>query len=214
MPESEQKVAEEEKETALIEAARNGDHRAFGGLVERYQNRLFRFVLERTGNREDAEDILQLTFVSAYRNLAGYRREYRFSTWLFTLAYRRTVDRLRKRRDLPAEAVPESVCNNHPADSLESAESRERLWGLARRVLDDRQHALLWLRYGEDLDLSEIASVTGLSQTHVKVLLYRARKNLARHLATFNEERKLSHLRSPGNENESAWLRHPMMEKP
>ncbi len=209
-----QNEPEEVDETELIAAAREGNQRAFGSLVERYQNRLFRFILERVGNREDAEDILQITFVTAYRNLGGYSDQYRFSTWLFTLAYRRTVDRLRQRRNIPAEAATDRVVDAHPAASMEAEEVHDRLWGLARRVLSDRQHTLLWLRYGEDLDLGEIASVTGLSRTHIKVLLYRARQILARHLATLKDEQLMpQHRNSSAHRTEQAWSRHPMMEK-
>ncbi len=213
MPDEEHEEPEEVDEKELIAAARGGDQRAFGSLVERYQNRLFRFILERIGNREDAEDVLQITFVTAYRNLAAYRDKYRFSTWLYTLAYRRTVDRMRQRRNIPAEATTDRLVDAHPAASMEAEEVHDRLWGLARRVLSDRQHTLLWLRYGEDLDLGEIASVTGLSRTHIKVLLYRARQILARHLATLKDEQLMPHRNSSAQRTEQAWSRHPMMEK-
>ena len=170
-------------ECVLVEAARDGNLRAFGELVRRYENRLFHFIRERIGNREDAEDILQTSFVTAYRNLDRYRSSHRFSTWLFTIAYRRTVDAARARGRRVERAGEPATSGEDPGDRLERLEARERLWELARRVLSEKQFAVLRLRYGEDLEIGEISRVTGLSRSHVKVLLHRARKVLGEHLS-------------------------------
>lgn len=75
-------------ELELINRARQGSADAFEQLVLHYQDRLYRFLLARAANRADAEDALQEAFVLAFKYLPGYRRRYRFSTWLFTIAVR------------------------------------------------------------------------------------------------------------------------------
>jgi RNA polymerase sigma-70 factor, ECF subfamily len=197
-------------ETALIEAACGGDHRAFAELVERFEGRLFRFLLARTGNREDAEDLLQITFVTAYQNLGRYRKRYRFSTWLFTIAYRRTVDRLRSRYSTPPIGEDEPSSPESPADVLQRREEFGRLWSLARRVLSDKQHSVLWLRYGEDLNTNDIATITGFSRTSVKVLLHRARNTLGEHLARGHVESESGRYPAKGVLGDETWIRNPM----
>ncbi len=84
---------------------------------------------------------------------------------------------------MPVKHAGDREVAEHPAIRIERRETRDRLWLLAKSVLSEKQHTVLWLRYGEDLEIKEIASVTGLSRTHVKVLLYRSRKVLGEHLS-------------------------------
>lgn len=199
-----------DEEAALIRSACAGDHRAFAKLVGDYQGRLFRFILQRIGNREDAEDILQITFITAYRGLARYRPAYRFSTWLFTIAHRRTVDRLRRRHVPPEPAHESASVTDHPAELLEQREEEGRLWDLAKRILSDKQHAVLWLRYGEDIEIQEIAAITGLSRSHVKVLLHRARKTLAKQLAPDEQKSEPETSGTEETPSDGVWFRTPM----
>jgi RNA polymerase sigma-70 factor (ECF subfamily) len=83
--------------------------------------------------------------------------------------------------ELP-ELLPESVDEIHPGELLAQQEDRQQLWQLARQCLTENQFQALWLRYAEDMDVSQIAQVLGKTRVHVKVLLYRARQILGRHL--------------------------------
>jgi RNA polymerase sigma-70 factor, ECF subfamily len=80
----------------LIELARNGDHAAFGDLVERYQQAVFRTALVALRSREDAEEVAQDAMVSAFQKLDGFRGDASFKTWLLTITWNRAMDRRRR----------------------------------------------------------------------------------------------------------------------
>ena len=82
----------------IIDRILNGEQSAFALLVERYQNYVFTLVLRFTDNREDAEEIAQDTFVKAYRSLADFRGDSKFSTWLFTITRTTCLSFLRKKK--------------------------------------------------------------------------------------------------------------------
>ena len=86
-------------ESRLIARARRGNPDAFRELVEAYKERLFAFVWRIVRHHHEAEDVCQSAFVKAYESLASYSREYAFSTWLFTIAYRMCLNTLRKKND-------------------------------------------------------------------------------------------------------------------
>lgn len=164
-------------EQDLVERARSGSLEAFDELMRHHQDRLFRFVLVRGASRADAEDIVQDTFLAAWRNLSGYRPRWRFSTWLYTIARRQAARR-------PLAASPAGVDElidpaERPDAAATSDQQRDNLWPLARRLLSREQFTALWLYYGEDRDTREIARILQRGNAWVKINLYRARKRLA-----------------------------------
>jgi len=164
-------------ETLAWRAGR-GCQASFAELVRRYAPRLQAFLQRRTHDRHEAEDLVQNTLLKAYRNLAKYDDSRRFSTWLFTIASRAAVSHHRRRRLECIQIDPPSpVCD----EAVARREQRESLWALAAQ-LSEGQYQSLWLKYAEDLPIKEIARVMGKSQVCVKVLLYRARLNLAKRL--------------------------------
>ena len=112
----------------------------------------------------------------------------RFGPWLFTIARRKFIDHYRAtlhRATLRAaadESVPDLPDHDDPSELLARQEDRHRLWELARRCLREAQFQALWLRYAEDMSVAGVARVLGKTQTHVKVLLFRARETLGREL--------------------------------
>ncbi|MEK7767376.1 MAG: sigma-70 family RNA polymerase sigma factor, partial [bacterium] len=89
---------EDRTDAALIHQARTGDREAFRGLVERHQDRVFGLAVTMLGNRTEAEDVAQEVFLKAYRNLAAFRGDARFGTWLYRVTVNACWDVLRKRR--------------------------------------------------------------------------------------------------------------------
>ncbi|MBX3411042.1 MAG: sigma-70 family RNA polymerase sigma factor [Phycisphaeraceae bacterium] len=154
---------------------------AYGVLVERYEARLFNFLLRRVGRRIDAEDLTQESFVRAWERIRSYDPTWRFSTWLFTIASRLAVSHLRRRRaSVSIESIEVSQSARHDtADHESNLRTGGLLWALAARILKREQHTALWLRYAEDMSVSEIAMVMGKSQVGVRVCLFRARRTLA-----------------------------------
>lgn len=164
----------------LARRSQRGCRESFAELVARFGNRLFQFLHYRTGNAQDAEDLVQDTFVKAYENIHRYRDSWKFSTWLFTIAARLAYSHFRRARSFRMVGQIESG-GLEPAQMVAEQETRQSLWALARD-LSRNQYSALWLKYGQDMSIKEIAQVLRKSQVNVRVLLYRARINLAKKL--------------------------------
>lgn len=153
--------------------------RSFEELARRYKRRLFVFLRPRVGSDEDAEDMVQDTFLKLYRNIAGYDPEYRFSTWLYTSASRLAIDSYRKKALARERQAAESGREIPDPAAREGGEpGASGLWDEAR-TLGPSRFRVLWLRYGEDMSIEEIAAVLGRTKLAVRVLLHRARTSLA-----------------------------------
>lgn len=167
--------------------AQSGCRASFAELVRRMRPRLLHLLRRRTRSLSDAEDLAQETFLRAYRRIGDYRATWRFSTWLFTIAARLAADHHRARRvtrSLPA-AYPIPDDAPPPFQTMIEEDVRDNLWAAAHRVLDDRQYLALWLRYGEQMSVREVAEVMRKSSVHVRVLLHRARCKLAPHVRSW-----------------------------
>ncbi len=162
----------------LAREARAGSRSAFEELALRYKRRLFVYLRPRLGSDQDTEDMVQETFLKLYRNIDRYDPAYRFSTWLYTAATRLAISSYRKKRiavvPLPAE---EAGGVADPAAGPPAGMEASGLWDSAR-TLAESQFRVLWLRYGEDLEVAEIARALGKSRVAVSLLLHRARTNL------------------------------------
>jgi RNA polymerase sigma-70 factor (ECF subfamily) len=156
---------------------------AFEELVYRYEGRICRFAANACRNQSDAADITQDTFVKAFQAIGQFNVHQSFRTWLFTIARRKCIDRFRAARHAATEPVPE-LADDHldPAELLSQREDRQRLWAVARRRLPEAQFQALWLKYAEGMDVAQVARVLRKTKTHVKVLLFRGRRALAREL--------------------------------
>jgi RNA polymerase sigma-70 factor (ECF subfamily) len=164
-------------EADLIAACRRGDSDAFGELVSRHQQRVFKLASRFFRQREEVEDVAQETFLLAWRKLDTYRAKAPFEHWLTRVCLNCCYGRFRKRRgddDLPLEYdVP--ATSGDPTARLEV----ERLLG----HLAGEDRFLLLLLHGEGWSVTEIAKRLGWSNANVKVRAYRARKKLRRVLA-------------------------------
>jgi RNA polymerase sigma-70 factor (ECF subfamily) len=170
---------DERTDEELARDARAGSRRSFDELARRYKRRLFVYLRPRVGSDEDAEDLVQETFLKLYRNIAAYDPAYKFSTWLYTSAGRLAIDAFRRRAAARDERVAERDLDiPDPSSRPESGSGASELWDSARALGGDR-FRVLWLRYGEDLSVEEIAAVLGRTRLAVRVLLHRARTSLA-----------------------------------
>ena len=160
--------------------SKEGCQASFAQLVERHAPRLLCFLSRRTGNIHDAEDLVQDTFVRALENIHRYRKTWRFSTWLFTIAARLATSHYRKTQTARgfSKIASNVAC---PSTILSQREQRRSLWSQAME-LSESQYKALWLKYAEDMSIKDIARVMGKSQISVKVLLYRARAGLAQRM--------------------------------
>ena len=183
-------------ETELVEAARNGDAEAFTTLVNQYDRNIYRLALNITGNPDDAEDVLQETFLKAYANLARFKGASRFYTWLVRIGVNEALMKLRKRKadrtvslDEPVDTGDEESFPRELADWGENPEqgyARQELQEIlaaSLAELDPAFRIVVYLRDVEDLSTEETAEMLGLSVPAVKSRLLRGRLKLRETLA-------------------------------
>lgn len=164
----------------LVEESLAGSELAFSELVDRYQDRLLRYLLTRCRNRADAEDAVQDTFISAYRYLYSYNPRWRFSTWIYRIAIRNAArqskDDVRALEVLVDEDAPD------PLETWIVDSDHENVWLTARRLLSGDAYAAMWLRYVEDMSIKEVARALDKTQSWAKVTLLRGRRRLSEEL--------------------------------
>ena len=180
----------------LIERARGGDRAAFGDLVERYQQTVFRTVLIVLRSREDAEEVAQDTFVSAFRRLDGFRGDASFKTWLLSIAWNRALDRRRRigqwmrrfvNRDNETGPEPASGQPTHE-QALIAEESRAEVRRLVRS-LPARYREPLLLSVSGDHTFEEIAALLRIPVGTAKWRAMEARRLLRRKLSRTQPDR-------------------------
>jgi RNA polymerase sigma-70 factor (ECF subfamily) len=161
----------------LARRTQAGSRQSFEELIARYGRRLFCYLKPKIASDQDAEDIVQETFLRLYRNIERYDSRWKFSTWLYTTAGRLAISHYRahshkRRLESAAQVALKTISPPHD-DDLHS-----NIWDAARG-LKPSQYEAIWLRYVEGLPLKEIADALGKSPLAVRLLLHRARLNLA-----------------------------------
>lgn len=179
----------------LLRRAQTGDFAAFEQLVDRLQERVYRVAYRILGQTQDAEDVVQQTFLSMIEHIDTFRGESSVATWVLRIATNFALKLLRKKRGLPTVSFdgqndtldtvphPEYIARwrNAPDNLAERAELRDLL-DRAIAELDDKYRVVFVLRDIEDLSTEETAEVLGLSVSNVKVRLLRARMQLRERL--------------------------------
>lgn len=164
----------------LVSAVLTGDARAFDQLVRLHSARVFNYIHHMTRHAQDAEDLTQQTFIKAYRALDRFDTSRSFIAWLLTIARRTALNHFRDTRRFEEFTEETADVAASPARDAEHHDRVENLWNEARRLLPSKQYEVLWLRFGEEFSVEETARVLGLTQTHVKILAFRARHRLAK----------------------------------
>ena len=161
----------------LAVRAREGCSDSFEVLAGRHRNAVQAFLVRKTGNQHDAEDLTQETFSRVYRNLSKFDAERNFRSWLFTIAARLAISHYRKKGSVVTVSIDSLVIQEDGAEPGEQ-ERADGLWGRARELLGDDLYRMLWHRYGQGFSIDEVARETGSSKTRIAVALYRARVKL------------------------------------
>lgn len=162
----------------LIADCLSGRMSAFDEIVRTHTPRVFNYVLHMTRHRHDAEDITQQAFIKAYTHLSSFDPTRSFIAWLLTIARRTALNHFRSAKHF--ESVDETTVSTEstPDRETEKQDQLDNLWAQAKRVLSEREYEVLWLRYVEDMSLEETAKIVGLTQTHTKIIAFRARQRL------------------------------------
>jgi RNA polymerase sigma-70 factor (ECF subfamily) len=175
--------------------ARAGDADAFRDLVERHSRAVFHVAYRVTGRVEDAEDVVQETFLRAYRQLDRFESRANFGTWLHRIAINCAVDLLRgrSRREVPEEQETLDRLGGElegampsPERAMLGMEIRERI-GSALERLTDMERAAFTLRHFEGLSIEEIGRTLGLRTNATKHSIFRAVRKMRQELKPFIE---------------------------
>jgi len=173
-----------QNDNELISKVLQGDHQAYAGLVTRYQQFVFTLTLRFVKNREEAEEVAQDVFIKAYKYLADFRGDAKFSTWLYTIVNNTCISFLRKKKlvihSLDDERVFAKADNQDlgfRADGVEQ-KSRHRMVTEAINRMKPDDAAIITLFYKNEQSLDEIAKILGVEVNAAKVRLHRARARL------------------------------------
>lgn len=170
-----------------IEKAKKGDQVAFTFLLDYYWNEVYGFMLKRTENETDTEDIVIETFAKAFDKIAAYNPEYAFNTWLIAIAKNVHIDLLRKKKSsLFVEITDEedqqayTVADSSPTveDQLIKDQNLSSLLNCIKQLKPQYQE-VIQLRYFQELSYQEIAEQLDEPLNNVKIKLLRAKKLLA-----------------------------------
>ncbi len=184
-----------ENEATLVAEAKEGNAEAFTVLVNQYERNIFRLALNITSNKEDAEDVLQETFLKAYTHLGRFQGNSRFYTWVVRIAVNESLMKLRKRRsdrqvslDEKLETDDDSLLPREIVDWGDNPEQRyaktewQEILAEATQTLEPAFRTVFMLRDIEQLSTEETAEALGLSVPAVKSRLLRARLKLRQRL--------------------------------
>jgi RNA polymerase sigma-70 factor (ECF subfamily) len=176
----------------LVHASKNGDVAAFEQLVKKYDGKLLRIAQSVTHNREDSQDAVQEAFLKAYQNLAEFREDSKFSTWLIRITLNQSLMKLRKQRatqevsldeDFQAEILPMEIADWAPnPEQLYRATELRNILIKTLKELSPILRAVFVLRDIERLSIDETAEVLNISHVAVKARSWRVRLQLRERL--------------------------------
>jgi RNA polymerase sigma-70 factor (ECF subfamily) len=175
----------------LVARSVAGDPDSFNQLILRWERPIYALAYRTIGREEDARDIVQDTFLRAYRALPGFKGQAKFSSWLYRIALNLCRDWVRKQRRTPTVAVPEGVelsdlaSEQGPAESIEDLVARRemsRAVALAMTQLPEEQRTAIILKEYHGLTFQEIADLQGCPLSTVKTRLYQGLSVLRRYL--------------------------------
>jgi RNA polymerase sigma-70 factor (ECF subfamily) len=190
-----QGIHDSEDEKLLIGQAQSGSREAFEELVRRHDRDILRLAYHMLGNREEAREVYQETFLKAFRSLSRFRFESSFYTWIYRIATNVSLDHLRKRQTLREEISIESDTSSNPdrpalKDTLAAttyySNPERRLYGKevgekireALKTLSEKERLVFELRHYQGLRLKMIGEIMGSTEETAKNYLFRATQKL------------------------------------
>lgn len=176
-------MMEAKDEAQYIQRILDGETELYTFFLDRYSRPIYSLIVQMVSCSEDAEELVQDTFLKAFRSLNSYKAESRFSTWLYRIAYNVAISFTRKKRQ-DFLYIEENMINNVPDEKAKEilceTDDEERILALVKAVelLSVEEKALITLFYYEEKSIEEIGEVLNLSISNVKVRLHRIRKKL------------------------------------
>jgi RNA polymerase sigma factor (sigma-70 family) len=168
---------------SYIEQVLAGKVNAFSYIVDRHKDKAFNLALRICGNREEAEEIAQDSFLKAFNSLRSFKMKSSFATWLYRIVYNTSISHVRIKKirvlsidDFPAD-VTDFMANNVSEDESE-IEFRKSLLNFALKKITEEERGLITLYYFDEMTTEEISEITGISKSNIKVKLFRARQKM------------------------------------
>ena len=174
----------DQNELLIINKVLEGNTDAFGVLVDRYQEMAYTIAVRLLNDPDEAADIVQESFVKSYEVLDTFRGDAKFSTWIYRIVYRKSLDRLkairRRRTDGFGEMGEDNMLLGEVEDAFQlmMATERTELVKKAISALKPEEQTLILLYYFEDSPIRDIAEIMDMGMENVKVKMFRARKKL------------------------------------
>lgn len=171
----------EQKDDAFyIEKVLNGKTNYFSYIVDRYQDIVFSIALKVLGNREDAEEMAQESFIKAYKSLHTFKGKAKFSTWLYRITYNNCISATRKKKQYFTSTDDVQIEDDSQEMNLDGVpeENRVKYIEAAMKKLPEDEYTMVLLYYFEEQTIEEVSKVAGLSESNTKVKLFRSRKKL------------------------------------
>lgn len=160
-----------------------GNTNAFARLIDKHKQMVFTVALRIVRNREDAEEIAQDVFVKVYQSLDKFKKESKFSTWLYRITYNTSISKTRRKK-LETAPMEVNVVENYTLDeifeNMDQLDDQERKEIIKKlfESLNAEESTLITLFYYQNVQTEEIAEITNLSQSNVKVKLHRIRQKM------------------------------------
>ena len=164
-----------------IQQVLDGETSSFTYLVNNYKDMVFTVCFRILRQREDAEDVAQMVFLKAFNNLHSFKGDSKFSTWLYTIAYRTSISKSQIKK---VDTVNQDFLMENATDDsfpqLEELKDQEQQLYVQKAIekLPEIDGVIITLFYIEESSIQEIVDITGLSEANVKVKLFRSRKQL------------------------------------
>ena len=168
---------EEFDEFAIVEAAKRGNPTALAQLYEHYLPKVYRYVVSRLGNSEDAEDVTEEIFFKVINNLSGFSwRGLPFGAWLFRIARNEVVSHVRRQKSRGQSAPLNEMIQDFSQDHVAALEFESTLQvvRIATEKLPEAQRQVIALRFGAGLSVAETAQALKKTENNVKVLQHKA----------------------------------------
>ena len=176
-------IVKYKKDIYYVEKVLQGDTSAYAYLVNKHKEMAFIIANKIVRNKEDAEEIAQDSFLKAYQAIEKFKKEAKFSTWLYRIVYNTAISKTRKKK-FEFSAIEDQIINNYSVDEIVenvnqlSDEEQKMCIDNAIDKLPEEDGLLINLFYLNESSIDEISQITGLTNSNVKVKLHRIRKKL------------------------------------
>ncbi|UCD17361.1 MAG: RNA polymerase sigma factor [Candidatus Zixiibacteriota bacterium] len=177
----------EHEQARLVIRAQAGDREAFNELVRANKDKMFTLIYRMTGDREAAQDLVQETFLTAFKGIGNFRGAASFSGWLYRIASNKTLNYLRRAKlvsFLPLGRLPSAEPSDHMTDGVHN-DQLKMILSAAQNALPPKQKLVFYLRFYQELSFADIADILGRSESTAKTHYHKAVEKLRKRLKEF-----------------------------